>query len=142
MAQIYRQDKYSGFTLIEMMIVVALIAILAGIALPAYNNYVSRAKIKTVQADLVALSLNFENAYQRTLSYPSAIANIADLKNAYSGWNPASSGFLFASSTTDKYTLTATGNAGAVNGCVITFSQGGTKTITSCSSLGLGGDWI
>ena len=65
--------KYNGalgFTLIELMITVVIVAILAAIALPSYQNYIKRTNIKAAQTDLVALSLVFENYYQRNLSYP------------------------------------------------------------------------
>jgi type IV pilus assembly protein PilA len=50
-----------GFTLIELMIVVAIIAILAAIALPAYQAYVARAQAAAALADIVGGKSPFES---------------------------------------------------------------------------------
>ncbi len=133
-----KKPHQKGFTLIEIMIVVAIVTILASIALPAYNNYINRGKLKTAQADLVALGLNIENQYQRILAYPGAtIATTALIKAAYTGWVPASNTADFAFSTADAsattYSVVATGQSGGVKDCVLTLKHDGTKTLTSCS---------
>lgn len=46
--RIFDMKKQSGFTLIELMIVVAIVAILAAVALPAYQNYTKKAKMTEV----------------------------------------------------------------------------------------------
>lgn len=123
----------AGFTLIELLIGLVITGIVAAIAVPSYNNFVQRSKMRTVQADLVALSVNIENQYQRTLAYPT-IASSADLSTLYSGWHAASdtAEFTFsAASTAAGYTLTATGQGG-FSGCTLTITNDNVRTATDC----------
>ncbi len=66
------RNKIQGFTLIELMIVVAVIGILASIALPLYADYVLRGKLAEAYSQLATLRIRMEQYYQDNRSYADA----------------------------------------------------------------------
>lgn len=131
-----RHDR--GFTLLELMISVAIVAILATIAIPGYLSYVSSAQVKSAQMDVMALSLVMESQYQRSMAYPVlSLSSAADIHAQFSSWSAAQTHFDYSLvSTTGGYTITATANSGANQGCQITIDQDATRTSTCLSSTG------
>lgn len=146
--------KSKGFTLIEILITVAIVGILAAIALPSYSAYVKKSKATAAATDLVTLSLVLENAFQKTLVYPvyatdttipaSPAARTDPVATDFRAWAP-SQGAAFSysiitptiiTSTSISYTLTATG-LGQMTGCTLTLTNSNVRTAGNASACGL-----
>ena len=99
---------HKGFTLIEVMIVVGIVAILSAIAIPSYSEYIRRARITEATSNLGTMRLKMEQYFQDNRTYVGACTpgTVAVL--------PTAPNFTFACPVrlATSYRITATGNAG------------------------------
>ncbi len=111
-----------GFTLLELMIVVTVVAILAAVAYPSYQEHVRSARREDAKQNLMQMAQKMEHVYATNLSY------------ANSGVTASSAGYQLSISTATSttYILLATPSAGtpqAVDRCgVLSLSRDGTKS--------------
>ena len=124
-----------GFTLIELMITVAVVAILAAIALPSYRDYVRRGQVPEAFTYLSDYRIKLEQYFQDNKNYGTANGGAcANGANAPSWANFASTSAKFFSFscvvTATGYTLTATGIAGMAVGHVYTLDDTNLQTTT------------
>jgi type IV pilus assembly protein PilE len=64
--------KQNGFSLIELMVVIAIVGILASVALPAYTDYINRGKITDAVAELSDYRVKMEQYFQDHRNYGTA----------------------------------------------------------------------
>ena len=102
-----------GFTLIELMIVVAIIGILAAVAIPAYSNYTKKAKFTEVVQAVSPLKLAVEMCVQSQGLAAGAVSGCAAGSNGVPAAMPAATGYVasIAMNAGGNGEVTATGTA-------------------------------
>lgn len=128
-----KSGRQDGFTLIELMITVAIVGILASIAYPGYQKYMLSARRADAQADLLKIQLGLEKwrANHNTYSSNLADAGFSD-NNPYYGYSITVGSATATSASAYTVTATATGAQANDSGCTsLAINQSGNKTPAS-----------
>jgi type IV pilus assembly protein PilE len=126
----------AGFTLIEVMIVVAIVAILATIALPNYTDHVRRGRIAEAVGEVSDLRVRMERFYQDNRTFVGSPACASTTVNSFT--------FSCSAVAADTYTLQAVG-AGTMAGFTFTVNELNARTSTVTGVSGWAGNadcWV
>jgi type IV pilus assembly protein PilE len=134
-----RKVRQRGFTLIELMITVAIIGIIAGIAYPSYTAYVKKGVRRAAQAQILDLS----NRQQQYLLANKTYATYAVLTGAGYSFPPELSAkytpsVTVGSTTVPAFTITFTATGPQVDDGSLTYTSEGVKgCVPACNPVSL-----
>ncbi|MGM0680275.1 MAG: type IV pilin protein [Pseudomonadota bacterium] len=123
-------SKQTGFTLIELMIVVAILAIVTSIAIPAYNGYIATARNTEAHNNMAALRLAEEEYYLENNTYVAGEYDAGGTKTLSTGalgWSPSEPD----AEQQFTYTVTAGSTGDIATSYEITAQGSGDKVPTS-----------
>jgi type IV pilus assembly protein PilE len=109
-----RAGQSGGFTLIELMIAVVIVAILAAVGYPSYTQYITRASREAAKSELLQIANLQEKIYLNSSAYAFSITG------AYNGRSDGGLGVTAGQTSDGKYTLTISPTAGPTQSYTIT----------------------
>ena len=118
-----------GFTLIEILVTMAIVGILTAVAVPAYTSYIIRARVNEAFTTLSAFAPSAEQFWANNRTFDKVLTPDSTANFSY-----ATSGL-----STSAWTLTATG-INKMTGVSYTINQSGNKTST-VSGIGVFAGW-
>ena len=119
-------SRSRGFTLIELMIVVAIIGILAAIALPQYTDYVTRSRRIDGQSTLLQVAQELERCYTQFSTYNNNSCSVV------------TAGAVSEAAPEEFYLVTASGATLSASAFTLTATpQGAQASDTDCTTLTL-----
>jgi len=129
------QRLAAGFTLIELMIAMVLVAILMSVAIPSYQSYVRRGQLSEAFSTLADVRVKMEQYYQDNKFYGVNSGSTACPTTLPTGAFPVAGKYFTIScelgNAGQTYRLTATGTGGLTTGYAYTVNQNGIKGTTS-----------
>lgn len=136
-----RTNRKSGFTIVELLIVIVVIGILAAITIVAYNGIQNRANDTAVQADLKAFATKMGLYQADNGAYPTALSITMDIKFSRGSYNITANNLYYCADVSGVgYAMTATSKSGkayvvsSANGLAV--YTGGWGGSTTCIAAG------
>ncbi|MBB1075298.1 pilin [Rhodoferax sp. 4810] len=128
-----KRSMQKGFTLIELMIVVAIIGILAAVALPAYQDYTTRAKV----SEVILMAAPAKLAVSESVSSVGALASFTAASSGYAF--PGATKYVSGVSITDAGVISVTSTVPNATGALtFTPTEAGSGQLTwKCGSTAI-----